>query len=163
MAATYFASVRESALAANKRHMSVFNAAGSGVTPVIYKIRAAGTPTGTVAGQTAALAALRLTAAPTGGTVTSFAKAKPGGPDLPPEVTVREAHTAGTVEAIAFGLGAVSGEETASAQGDTLYEAPIDGSEIIEIPEGFGFEVRQLSLASAGAVSIVAIIGAEAP
>jgi hypothetical protein len=74
-------------------------------------------------------------------------------------VTVVAAHTGGSVEPIAFGLGGVSGEETASDNESVLYEAPIDGSEQIECPEGTGIEVRQGTLASAGAVSIVAVVG----
>lgn len=155
---TYYASVRESAVAANKRHLSVFNAAGSGKTLVVYRIIAAGTPTAAVAGGTVAIAALRLTAIPTDGTTMAFAQANPGSPAVPAAVTARTGATTGTVEAIAFGLAAVTTEETASSS-ESVYEAPLDGSQQIALPEGSGFEVRQLTLASAGAVSIVAVVG----
>lgn len=159
MADTYYASVRESVAGANKRHMAVFNATGSGKTLVVYRIVAAGSPTAAVTGMVIPLAAIRTTSAPTDGTGTSFGKAKPANPNVPAQVTVVAAPTTGTVEPIAFGLGVVSGEETSSANESVLYEAPIDGSQQVECPEGTGFEVRQLTLPSAGAVSIVAVIG----
>lgn len=159
MADTYYASVRESATAADKRHMGVFNAAGSGKTLVVYRITAIGSSGTPVAGLIVPLAALRLTAAPTGGAPTTFAKAKPSNPDVPAEITVGAAVTGGTLEGIAFGIGVVSGEETSSAQESVIYEAPIDGSQQVECPEGTGFAVVQFALASAGTVSMVAVIG----
>ena len=168
MAATYYASVRESAAGANKRHLAVFNASGSGKVLVVYRIVAIGTPTAGVTGMVIPLAANRITTAPTGGTTMALAKACPanitGGrtatPDPPAQITVhREFTGGGTVEAVGFGAGVVSGEETASANESKVYEAPLDGSEFIMCPEGWGFEVRQLTLASAGSVSIVAVIG----
>ena len=167
MAATYYASVRESTAAANKRHLGVFNASGSGKVLVVYRIVAIGSPTAVVVGMIIPLAAIRLTAAPTTGTVSSFAKAwpanitggRPATPNPPAQVTVFTNHTDGTVEPIAFGGGVVSGEETSSANESVVYEAPIDGSEQVACPEGWGFEVRQLTLPSAGAVGIVAVIG----
>lgn len=159
MSDTYYASVRESPAGANKRHMAVFNANGSGKTMVVYRIKAVGAPTSAVTGMVIPIASIRLTGAPAGGTPLAFAKAVPGNPSVPAQVTVLQEHTSGTVEAIAFGLACVSGEETASANGDMVYEAPLDGSQMIEFPEGSGFEVRQGTLASAGNVSIVAVIG----
>jgi hypothetical protein len=161
---TYYASVRESAAGANKRHLSVFNAPGSGKTLVVYRITAAGTPTAAVTGATIPLAAIRTLAAPTDGTTLGppqFAKARLTSADVPAQMTARTNATtpaAGSLEAIAFGLGAVNGEETLSSMAE-LYSAPIDGSQQVEFPEGTGFEVRQLTLASAGAVSIIAVIG----
>lgn len=161
---TYYTSVRESAAGANKRHLSVFNAIGSGKTMVAFRIVAAGSPVAAVTGGTIALAAIRILAVPTDGTVLgppSFAKAKIDLLDVPIQVTARTNATTpatGSLEAIAFGLGAVNGEETLSSMAE-IYTAPIDGSQQVEFPEGTGFEVRQLTLASAGAVSIVTVIG----
>jgi hypothetical protein len=171
MADTYYASVRESVAGANKRHLGVFNAAGSGKVMVVYRIVAIGSPTAAVTGLVIPLAAIRLTSAPSDGTPTTLAKAWPaditGGraatPNPPAQVTAFMAHTTGTVEAVGFGGGVVSGEETASANESVVYEAPIDGSEQIACPEGWGFEVRQLTLASAGNVGIVAVIGLLTP
>jgi hypothetical protein len=155
---TYYASVRDSAVAANKRHLSVFNAVGSGKTLVVYRIIAAGTPTTTVTGGAVAIAALRITTVPSDGTTMAFAAANPANPNVPAQVTARFGATTGTVEAIAFGLAAVNTEETSSSS-ESVYEAPLDGSQQVTLPEGSGFEVRQGALASAGAVSIVAVIG----
>jgi hypothetical protein len=158
---TYYASVRESIVGANKRHLSVFNDVGSGKIMMVYRIKAAGTPTAAVSGLIVALGALRITTVPTDGTAMGFAKARAANPDVPAQVTARFGATTGTVEPIAFGLGAVSGEET-QASSDVIYEAPIDGSQTVEFVEGTGFEVRQLTLASAGAISIIAVIGLKA-
>lgn len=159
MVDTYYASVRESVAGANKRHLAVFNDAGSGVRMVVFRIVAAGTPVAAVAGQKISLAAIRLTNKPTSGTVLGWAKARPENPDPPAAVQVAAAVGGGTVEPVAFGLGVVSGEETAADNGSVLYEAPLDGSQQVEFPEGSGFEVRQLTLPAAGAVSIVCVIG----
>ena len=160
MSDTYYASVRESAAGANKRHLSVFNAAGSGKDLVVYRIVAAGAPAAAVAGLKVALAAVRLTAVPTGGTPLAFAKAKSANPAVPAQVTVVTGATGGGgVEAVAFGLGVVSTEETASDNETVIYEAPIDGSQQITLPEGEGFEVRQGTLASAGELNVVAVVG----
>lgn len=167
MADTYYASVRESVAGANKRHLAVFNGAGSGKVMVVYRIVAIGSPTATVTGMVIPLAANRLTTAPSDGTVISLAKAwpanvtngRPATPDPPGQVVARTNISTGTAEAVGFGGGVVSGEETASANESVVYEAPIDGSEQIACPEGWGFEVRQLTLASAGNVGIVAVIG----
>jgi hypothetical protein len=159
MADTYYASVRESTPGALKRHLSVFNAAGSGKTMVVYRIVAAGAPAAAAAGQKVLLGAVRLTSAPSDGNVLAFAKARTANPNVPAQVTVRTGATTGTGEAIAFGLGCVSGEETAFDNESVIYEAPIDGSQQIEFPEGEGFHVIQGSLASAGGVSVVAVIG----
>lgn len=171
MADTYYVGFRESTAGANKRHAAVYNGAGSGKVMVVFRIVAIPSPTATVTGQVIPLVAVRLTSAPTGGTPGAFAKAVPaditGGrlatPDVPAQVTAVFNHTGGSIEggasAVAFGAAAVSGEETASTQESIMYEAPIDGSEQVHCPEGWGFEIRQLSLASAGAVSIQAVIG----
>jgi hypothetical protein len=165
MADTYYTSVRESAAGANKRHLSVFNAAGSGKTMVVYRIVAMGSPTATVTGMVIPLAAIRILAVPTDGSTLGppqFAKAVTTSDDVPSQVTARTnatTPTAGNLEPIAFGLGVVSGEETSSANESVIYEAPIDGSQQVTFAEGTGFEVRQLTLASAGNVSIAAVIG----
>lgn len=175
MGDTYYVGFRESAAGANKRHGAVFNATGSGKVLVVYRIVAIPSPTAAVTGLIVPLVAIRLTGAPAGGTGVAFAKACPaditGGriatPDLPAQVTAMIGHTSGTIEggasAVAFGAGAVSGEETASTNESIIYEAPIDGSEQVMCPEGWGFEIRQLTLASAGAVTIQAVVGLLSP
>lgn len=144
MAATYYASIGESATAANKRHIGVFNGAASGKTLVVYRILAAGTQV--------PLAAIRLLSQPSGN-VTSFAKADPSTADAPAEVVVGTGLSGGSIEPIAFGLGVPNGQ--------SIYEAPIDGSEQLKCPPGTGFEVRQLTTTTAGSVSIVAVVGLE--
>lgn len=171
MADTYTASIREISVGALKRLMAVWNGVGSGKVLVVYRIVAVPAPTGVVAGLNVALAAIRLTSAPTGGTARAFGKACPaditGGrlatPDVPAQVIFQEAHTAGNIEGganpITFGIGAVNSDETSQSGGATLYESPPDGSDWIYCPEGWGFEIRQGALAGAGNVSLHATIG----
>lgn len=159
MATTYYASVQESAAGANKRHLAVWNGVGSGKTMVVYRIVAAPAPTAAVTGGVIPLVTARLTAKPTTGTGLAWAKAKVTNPAPPVLIEVAGNVGGGSTEAIAFGVGAVSGEETVASTESVIYQAPLDGSEAIEFGEGSGFEVRQLTLASAGAVNIVAVIG----
>jgi hypothetical protein len=175
VADTYYVGFRESTAGANKRHGAVFNASGSGKVLVVYRITAIPSPTAAVTGLIVPLVAVRLTSAPSGGSAGAFAKACPANitngrnatPDPPAQVTAVFNHTGGSIEggasAVAFGIGAVSGEETQASQESIIYEAPIDGSEQVMCPEGWGFEIRQLTLASAGAVSIQAVIGLVDP
>jgi hypothetical protein len=156
---TYYASVVESAAGSQKRHLAVWNGVGSGVTMVLYRIVAAPAPMVAVTGGVIPLAAIRLLARPTSGNALGWAKAKLSNAIPPAQIEVAGAVGGGSVEAIAFGVGAVSGEETLASPESVIYEAPLDGSQPVEFSEGSGFEVRQLTLASAGAVSIVAVIG----
>lgn len=178
---TYFSSIRECPVGADRRFMAVFNGAGSGKVILVHRVVAVGEPVAAVTGLVVPLACNRIQAAPAGGTVMAVAKAVPaditGGrlatPALPAQVTVLKSRndantsdtliTGGTPEPIGFGGGNVSGEETASANESTLYQAPLDGSEPIYCPEGWGFEVRQLTLASAGAIGLVAVFSLLSP
>jgi len=156
---TYYASVRQSAVAADKRHLAIFNGVGSGKILRVYRITAFSSPVATVSGLIVPLGVIKTTSPPTDGGILAVAKAKATNPDVPAELLVRSAPTTGTVEPIAFGGGTVSAEET-QASTEVLYEAPIDGSQAVECLEGAGFEVRQLTLpSSVGAISIIAVIG----
>lgn len=169
MADTYYTSVSESTAVANKRHLAVFNRTGSGKVLVVYRITAMGTPQQVGAGLTVGLVAVRLTSNPTGGTTGSFVKAKPdvvnvpgyiSTPNVPGQIMATVGHTTGSIEANPFGCGSCNSDETSNTMETVIYEAPIDGSQQIECPESYGFEVRQLTLpSSGGAITIVAVIG----
>ncbi len=169
---TYTASVREIATGATKKHMAVWNGAGSGKVLVVYRVTAAPAPVAAVTGLNCPLAVVRITSAPTGGTARSFGKANPaaitGGkpitPDVPAEVTLVEfpgggAALEGGANPLTFGIGAVNTDETSMSGETTLYESPPDGSDWIYCPEGWGFVVIQGTLAGAGNISLMAMIG----
>jgi hypothetical protein len=165
---TYYASVAEVPVGANKNLLSVFNATGSGKKLYVFRLMAVGSPTAAVVGLKITLAALRFNAEHSGGTTDVFAKADPASPNVPAQITMRHAKavalTVPGIEAIAFGLGNVNSEETSPADPGMLYKAPDDpsaagGSAAVICSEGTGFVIRQLTLAGAGAISLVAEIG----
>lgn len=154
--ATYFTGVLASAAGASKRHLALFNAAGSGKRLKVSSIKVAGSPTAAVTGQVVALHGVRITSAPTGGSGGTIVKADPADASVPAQVTVTLAATGGAAEEGApFGVASVSGEETASANGDELYRSYLDGTKTLICDEGQGILVKQGALAAAGAVSIV--------
>jgi len=156
---TYYTSVINSAVAANKRHLVLFNGVGSGVLMKVYRIRATGAPQVAVAGLVVALGCFRVTSAPTGGTPGTFNKADTLDPDVPALVTATLTATGGAAqEPNVFGGGTVSSEETQAGGSISLYEAPIDGTKPEICREGEGIVVVQGGLASAGAVHIIATV-----
>lgn len=167
---TYYASVGECPVAANKNHLTIWNGAASGKDMYVFRLLAVGSPAGTAAGLKVTLAALRVTLEPAGGTATAFAKAKPASADVPSPVVVRDAKAAaitvpgGGIEPIAFAVTSVNTEETSGSDASVFYKAPDDptnagGPEAVICPPGSGLLIRQLTLAGAGAVSFVVEIG----
>lgn len=146
-----------SAAGANKHHLTLWN--GSSASRIkVYKVTAIGAPTAAVTGMVIPLIAERITtAAPVGGTalVPKPAGSSSGTMDVLPSGIVSA--TGPTVvlaneEAVAFGLGTVSGEETAAGFVAVLYEHLSDWTKPVEIPIGQGITIKQGALASAGAV-----------
>ena len=157
--ATYYASVRESVVGANKRHLTIWNGHATVVVQV-YHIKAAGHPTATGAGQVVPLYVARISAAPTGGSNAIIVKADSTNVNVPAAITATTADTGGATEVGPVGCGVVSGEETSSAIGDVLFESPIDGSQPLVLRPSEGIVIRQGTLASVGAITIVAKLGA---
>jgi hypothetical protein len=156
---TYYASVIASVAGANKRHLTIWNGHASVVVRV-YGIRAATASTNAVTGLVIPLTVSRITAAPTGGSNATITKSDSQNPNVPASITITTNDTGGATEAGAVGCGVVSGEETAAAVSDVLFDAPIDGSQPLVLRQNEGIVIRQGALASAGAVSIVAKVGA---
>lgn len=156
---TYYAGVLNSAAAANKRHLCIWNGHASVVVRV-YNIIASGAPTGTVTGQVIPLYVSRISSQPTGGSAATITKADTDNPNVPASIAVTTGDTGGAAEVGPIGCGTVSGEETSSASGDVLFDAPIDGSQPFVLRPGEGLVVKQNALASAGAINIVAKVGA---
>lgn len=156
---TYYASVKESAAGASKRHLTIFNGHASVVVRV-YDIKAATSSTAAVTGLVIPLTVNRISAAPTGGSAAVLVKADSQNPNVPASITVTTGDTGGATEVGPVGCGVVSGEETASAVSDQLFASPIDGSQPLVLRPGEGITVRQGPLASAGNVTIVAKVGA---
>jgi hypothetical protein len=156
---TYYASVVASVVGANKRHLTIWNGHASIVVRV-YNIRASGAPTATATGLVVPLTVFRISSAPTGGSNAVVVKADSDNANVPASITVTTGDTGGAAEVGAIGCGTVSGEETSAAQGDTIFDSPIDGSQPLVLRPGEGVLVKQGALASAGAISIVAKVGA---
>lgn len=156
---TYYASVVASSVSANKRHLSIWNGHASLVVRV-YDIKAAGAPTGASAGQVVPLTVFRISSAPTGGSAATITKADALNANVPGTITATTGDTGGAAEVGAVGCGVVSGEETASGPGDALFTAPVDGSQPLVLRPGEGLVVKQGALASAGAITVVARLGA---
>lgn len=156
---TYYIGILASVAGANKRHLAFWNGHASLVARV-YDIKASGAPTATVTGQVIPLYVARISTAPTGGTPVPFTKADSQNPNVPASIEAVAAPTGGAAEDGLLGCGVVSGEETSSACSDTLLWSPLDGSQPLVLRPGEGFVVRQGALASAGAISVVAKVGA---
>jgi hypothetical protein len=152
---THYVAVIASAAGASKRHLAIFNGASSTETLKILEIRASGAPTVAVTGLVVPLVVYRITAAPTGGSTVTPGEAVTADANLDANVVLMAAATGGATEAAAVAAGVVSGEETASANSDLLYQAPIDGRKPLTLVAGEGILVKQGALASAGAISVV--------
>lgn len=141
---------------ANKHHLTLWNGAGSGKIIKVRQIIASGAPTAAVTGQIIALQAIRISTAPTGGTVTPSLACAGNEAALPAQIEARRAPTnSPTEETSPFGIGTVSGEETGAPFRASIYEYSIDGSKPVELAAGQGLTVKQGALASAGATSIL--------
>ena len=98
----------------------------------------------------------RITTQPTGGSTLTPSKAVASSPNVPATVECLTGATGGAAEeASPFGVGTVSGEETASLSESVLYQMMLNGAEPVTLGPGTGLVVKQGSLASAGAISIV--------
>ena len=153
--ATWYVGQLASVAGANKQHLTLYNGVGSGKIVKIYKVVATGAPTVAVTGLVLVLHAVRITAAPTGGTVkVPLSSAVESA--LPAQIVARAAPTSVTgEEATPFGIGTVSGEETSSSGRCTIYEYGIDGMKPVELAEGVGMTIKQGALASAGACHLM--------
>lgn len=156
---TYFASIVASVAGANKRHLTIWNGHASVVVRV-YDIHAATASTAAVTGLVIPLTVFRISAAPTGGTAAVLTKCDTNNPNVPASITVTTNDTGGATEVGAVGCGVVSGEETAAMVSDSLFTSPLDGSQPLVLRPNEGITVRQGALASAGALTIVAKVGA---
>ncbi len=156
---TYYASVVASVTGANKRHLTLWNGHASIVVRV-YDIHAATASTAAVTGLVIPLTVFRISAAPTGGSAAVLTKADTQNPNVPATITITTNDTGGATEVGPIGCGVVSGEETAAMVSDILFSSPLDGSQPLVLRPGEGFVVRQGALASAGALTIVAKVGA---
>ena len=152
---TYFVGVKESAVAANKRHLTIWNGTAAQELRVLW-VQATGAPTAAVAGLVVPLYVARITTQPTGGSTLTPSKAVASSPNVPATVECLTGATGGAAEeASPFGVGTVSGEETGSLSESVLYQMMLNGAEPVTLGPGTGLVVKQGSLASAGAISIV--------
>lgn len=152
---SYYTGVLASTAAANKRHLTLFNAAGSAKVIKVYWVTAAPAPTVAVTGLVVVLHALRITSAPTGGTNPGLGKNDTLEDSAPAQISAMAGATGGATESgPPFGAGTVSGEETQSGATTDVYRSRVDGTKPMIFREGEGMLVKQGALASAGAVHV---------
>lgn len=152
---TYFVSVLASVAGASKRHLTIWN--GTAAQDLrILAVQASGAPTAAVTGQIIPLYVTRITTQPTGGSAITPSKAVAGNPNVPGTIECLTGATGGAAEeASPFGVGSVSGEETASLGESVLYKMELNGAQPVTLGPGSGLVVKQGALASAGAINVV--------
>lgn len=159
---TYFVSVKQSTAGADKRHLTIWNGTSNQDLRVLL-VQAASAPTAAVTGLVIPLEAKRITSQPTGGSALTPSKAVASNPNVPASIECLAGATGGAVEeASAFGVGTVSGEETAAAATSVLYQMTLNGAQPVTLGPGSGMLVKQGSLASAGAINVVVIVSVRA-
>lgn len=152
---TYFVGVKESAVAAGKRHLTIWNGTAAQELRILL-VQATGAPTAAVSGLVVPLYCARVTTQPTGGSALTPSKAVASNPNVPATVECLTGASGGAAEeASPFGVGTVSGEETASLGESVLYQMTLNGAQPVTLAPGTGLVVRQGTLASAGAISVV--------
>jgi hypothetical protein len=154
---TYYATVLNSAPAANKVHYALWNGTAAQVLR-IGLIQASGAPAAAVTGMVVPLYAKRITSAPTGGTAVVLSKARTNNTNVPGTIVSVTAPTGGAAEEATspFAIGTVSAEETASLCESVLYEYSLNGQQAFTLDPGEGLIVRQNAMAStAGAINVL--------
>jgi hypothetical protein len=155
---TYFVSALGSAAGANKRHLTIWNGT-AGQELRILSVQAAGAPAATATGQVIPLYCSRITTQPTGGSDVTPVKAVASNPNVPATIECKTGATGGAAEEpSAFGVGTVSGEETASLSESVLYSMVLNGAQPVTLAPGTGMVVKQNALASAGALNLVVCV-----
>lgn len=155
---TYFVSALASAAGANKRHLTIWNGTAAQNLRILL-VQAAGAPAAAVTGLVIPLYCARITTIPTGGSLVTPSKAVNANPNVPGTIECRTGATGGaTEEASAFGVGAVSGEETAAAVESVLYQMVLNGAQPVTLEPGSGMVVKQGALASAGNINVVVCV-----
>jgi hypothetical protein len=153
----YCFAVVGSTVGANKNHLGVFNAAGSGVVMRVWRVEAVAHLTATVTGLATSHLLKRTTTVGTG-TAAVLRKFDPDAPNLPAQITGRHSYTGQPAVTADSELAAatLNNEETAAqAVRVPLFEAiPDRGIEPVTVREGGGLVSQQAGLAGAGAVSV---------
>lgn len=152
---TYFVAALNSTAGADKRHLTIWNGTAAQNLRILL-VQASGAPTAAVTGQVIPLYATRITTQPTGGTSLTPSKADAGNPNVPGTIECKTGATGGAAEESSpFGVGTVSGEETASLCESVLYQYALNGGQPVTLAPGTGMVVKQNALASAGAINVV--------
>lgn len=152
---TYYALADNVAFAASKHHISVMNAAGSGVVVAVRKIYPINVQLGTVTGVAVRMDVKRATAHSAGTDITTV-KADTDSPNLPAQVTVK---TNGTVteSSLLYPLVLINEEISAAQTGLTSILAAAtnwqpEGNEVQELRlrEGEGLTIKQITSSTVG-------------
>lgn len=155
---TYYVGVKESAAGAGKRHLTIWNGTAAQDLRVLL-VQASGAPVATVTGQVIPLYCARITTQPTGGSALTPIKAVESNPNVPGTIQCLTGANGGAAEESSpFGVGTVSGEESASLAESVLYQMMLNGAQPVTLSPGTGMVVRQGTLASAGAINVLVCI-----
>lgn len=154
---TYMAWVNNSAFAANKYHVSILNASGSGRVIRLQKLFAVNLQVSGVTGVAVRFDAFKITAH-SGGTLVTPEKFDTTNADLPAQVTVRTGATSVTLGNRMFGFTTTNEEVGATTQlnlgfsilqgTNLLYES--DRIQEMILRAGEGFAMRQITSSTVG-------------
>jgi hypothetical protein len=151
--ATYSFSAVGSAAGADKHHLTMFNAIGSGKVVEVLAVRVAMETTAAVTGFPARFNLSRTSSDATGGTPLSAVKLDTQNVALPAQISGQSAPTGAPTAAGVVTVGSVNPEETGGAPTVDMYrEDP--GCQPLTLREGEGVTVQQYPTANAGAVSV---------
>jgi hypothetical protein len=159
---TYYATADNVAFANGKTHLSIMNAAGSGVLVAIRKLFVINLSIAAVVGAALRFDARRITAH-SGGTAVTPVKADTANTNLPAQVTVLTGATV-TAPTLLYPFITTTEEETATAAlSKNMYQAMTnlqpEGLEIQELRlrEGEGFALTQITNATVGSYAWFAV------
>jgi hypothetical protein len=151
---TYVTAVMNSASAANKNHLILFNGIGSGRVVRIWDIKVNPNITAAVAGTSIVLNTARISDVGTAGASAIIRKTDTSDNNLPVEITSRTSVNNPTVSSNELASCTVLIEETAAFPGQVnLYKADSVISSLV-LNEGEGLLVQQGTFAGVGAINV---------
>lgn len=155
---SYQAVANNSACAASKNHLVLFNATGSNIKIRVQEVFAYPYLTAAVVGANCTLQVLGIGQAGTGGTAGTIRKHNSDNPSLPAQITASTNVTTLTIPSnTEYGGGSVFVEEASAAAtgaGRSILFQKTGNVQPLVLNEGEGIVVRQTAFAGIGAVSV---------
>lgn len=166
---THYVLANSVAFASAKSHLSIYNAAGSGVVVAVRKLFAINLQTGAVTGAVNQMNIARFSAVHSAGTLITPMSMDSSNPAIPAGVTCR---TGGTVTdvTVAYPMMVVTEENTGVLTAPTSFIVAAtnwqpEGNETQELRlrEGEGYNVRQVGASVIGTYAWLAVITVDEP